>query len=76
MNNYKFNSSIIIIIKRLCPEPKDQKEKYKTVADQTRTSKRIGRIRCHGKVSILLTGHTQRVLFVVIGKNEKKIRRQ
>lgn len=34
-----------------------------------------GRIRCLGGVSILLTVHTRRVLFAVIGEKEK-VRRQ
>lgn len=47
---------------------KSPQEKYKTGAELTRTSKNIrGRIRWRGEAS-QLTGHTRRVLFVVIGK--------
>lgn len=55
---------------------KSEKEKHKTEAEQTRSSKTIGDDQVLLRsVHPLLIGHNRCVLFVVIGKT-KKIRRQ
>lgn len=61
-----------------CSLSKVQRKNYKIGVKQTRTFTKVrDRIRFNGGVIYpLLTGHTDRVLLVVIGKNGKKISRQ